>query len=302
MRCLLAPLIVLAVAAAGSISAQPKAEALAKAKTKFEQDISKAEDAFIAAIDKASMKAQAAKNMALVEKLAYEREQFVNNRIIPTSVPTPTGTYLRQRTQAITALEAVYFPAIKDLTRTKKADEAEALENALGDLLRTARGYGLAVPELSARPQLVLENKASGQVLEGVELDHGLTVLGAKAGKRKPLQCWHLERDEKGWTLVNVGSGRAAATSNRLADGKLVPILATHKLDPQKETPDRFLFRLDETRREVVIASLAKGESNGYVLAAAEKKQKGMTVYELVIEKKENPPKPNQIWTITEAK
>jgi hypothetical protein len=121
-------------------------------------------------------------------------------------------------------------------------------------------------------------------------------------GKRRPLQCWYLEREEKGCTFINAQTGKAMSKTNHVVDKKLVPIVATAKLDPQKETPENLLFQVTETRREVVIASLARGETNGLVLTVTEKKQKGVTVYELGFEKKESPPTPNQLWVITEAK
>lgn len=280
--------------------AQPdRTEALAKAKTKFEQDISKAEDALIANIDKALK--GAAGNKQLAEKLTYEREMFVNHRIIPTTVPS--GTYLKQRSQAMAMLEAVYRPAIKELSKAKKEDEATALDAALSDLVKTARGYGLAIPDLGLRPPLLIENKATGQVIEPAGKEGtGHLVLGAKIGKRKPTQCWYLDRDEKGFTIINAQTGKAIHTYTSVSVDTTVQLLGTIKIDPQKEVPDRSLFKLTETRREVVISTLLKGTMNGYVVTTAEKKQKGVTVYELTIEKKETSTTPNQLWIITEAK
>ena len=301
----LAPLFLLVACFAGAVGAEPdRTEALAKAKTKFEQDVSKAEDVLIASMEKAQTKAQAAGNKAAAEKLTYDRELFVSQRILPTTVPT--AAYLKVRSQAVTALGAVYQPVIKELTKAKKTEEAEALENALSALLKSARGYGLAVPDLAARPLLVIENKALvGQVIETVnaEFGYGEAVLAAKAGKRKPLQCWRLEREEKGYTIQSAGAAvKAMCATTKVDAGKVVPGLMTYKLDTQKETPDRFLFQLTENRSEVLIVSSAKGESSGYVLATVEKKVKGVTVHELTLEKKETPPKPNQLWIITEAK
>jgi hypothetical protein len=282
--------------------AQPdRTEALAKAKAKFEADVSKAEDALLANIDKALK--NAAGNKATTEKLTYERELFVSQRIVPTAVPA--GTYLKQRSQATAALEAVYLPAIKELVKAKKDDEAAALEGALGDLLKTARGYGLGLPDLeAARPMFVIESKATGLVIEPVGKD-GLGELGlaTKMGKKKPAQCWNLERDEKGFVVRGAQSGRAFSISYRVSPdgGPLVSHLATAKLDPLKEVPDRSLFRLGETRREVTIASLSKDKTD-YVVTAIERKLKGVTVYDLVLEKKETPPTPGQLWVFAEAK
>ena len=186
-----------------SAAAQPnRTAALAKAKTKFEQDISKAEDTLIASLDKATTRAKAAGNKAGAERLAYERDLFVNQRIIPTSIPT--GTYIKQRRQATAVLEMVYRNAIKELTKAKKDDEAQALESALSDLVKTARGYGLALPDLALRQPLLIENKATKLVLEPAgKRGTGEVVLGPKLGKQKPSQCWYIDRDEKGYVIIN---------------------------------------------------------------------------------------------------
>ena len=76
----------------------------------------------------------------------------------------------------------------------------------------------------------------------------------------------------------------------------------TTKIDMRKETPDRALFQLTENGREVAISTLRKGGRNGYVLSSVEKKQKGVTVLELGLEKKESRVTPNQTWIITEAR
>src|SRR5262245_20472447 len=121
--------------------AQPdRMAALAKAKEKFETEISKADDALIGSLDKALTKAKSSGNKALAEKVAYERDLFVNQRIIPTTVPT--AAYVKQRSQATAVLLSVYRPAIQALSKAKKDEEAAALESALSDLLKAARGYG----------------------------------------------------------------------------------------------------------------------------------------------------------------
>ena len=86
----------------GLAGAQPDRTAvLEKAKTKFEADIAKAEEALLKDIDKALKLAEAAKNKQAVEKLTYERSQFVKHRLVPTTVPTTV--YLKQRSQSIAA-------------------------------------------------------------------------------------------------------------------------------------------------------------------------------------------------------
>jgi hypothetical protein len=284
---------------AAPAAAQPdRAEALAKAKAKFEQDVSKAEDALIAGMDKALAKAS---NKTAAEKLTYERELFVNQRIVPTLVPA--GAYVKQRSQATAALEAAYLPAIRDLRKATKDEEAAALESALGDLLKAARGYGLALPDLARRPPLVIENKATGLVLEPDSKNAGHLALVPKQGKRRPAQCWYIDRDPKGYVFVNASTGRAICLyGSSTVNGVPVTPLSTGKIDPQKDVPERSLFQLTESGREVLISPGPKGEAGDRVLAASEKKQKGVTVHEPWPEKKGRRPAPNQLWVISEAK
>src|SRR5262245_43350793 len=106
MRWVIAALFLLgAVWLSAPAEAQPgRTGGLATGKSKFETDISKAEEALIASIDKAIKAASG--NKAMMEKLTYERELFVSQRIVPTAVSTTA--YIQKRTQAIAALEAAY--------------------------------------------------------------------------------------------------------------------------------------------------------------------------------------------------
>jgi hypothetical protein len=280
-------------------AAQPdRTAALAKAKAKFEADISKAEDALIASLDKALTKAQASGNKAAAEKLAYERDAFNSQRLVPTAVPTTA--YLRRRGQAITALEAAYLPAIKEFGKAKKDADAEALETALSDALKSARGYGLGVPNLEAHPVVLIEHKATGKVIETVNKGGtGELVLGAKVGKSKPSQCWLLEREEKGYVIRNVAS-RQGFHVPYSASGEGDGLVAWPPNDqPSKEVLKGSLYQItDIVRREVVIHPAW----NPLVLTATEKKVKGVTTYYITQEKKETPPLASQRWTLTEVK
>jgi hypothetical protein len=295
-RSLVASVLLVAVCLAGSSGAEPnRTEALAKAKAKFEADISKAEDALLASIDKALKGAGAANNKMLTEKLTYEREQFVGQRTVPTAVPTTA--YLQKRAQAIAALEAAYNPAIKELVKAKKDDEAEAMESALSDLVRAARGYGLALPALERQSIAFIENKASGLALELVVRDTALRIiLENKASKKNPGQGWLLDRDGKGFVLRN------ASRKDNVVIAAVGRGLTTDLLDPKKEAPESVLFQLVEVRRAVLIVPVTKNGAPGSVLTATEHKVKGVTTYELTLEKQETPPTPNQLWVITEAK
>jgi len=280
----------------GSVAAQPdKTAALEKAKGKFEMDISKAEEALIASMDKALTKAQTAGNKVVVEKLTYEREGFVNNRIVPTAVPAVA--YLKQRRQATAALETVYQPVLKDLAKAKKEEEVETLEKELSELLKASRGYGLGIPYLESKPVFLIENKNSGLVLEtSNNAGSGELIMGAKMGKRKPAQCWQLEREEKGYVVRNVGSGQVfhVPAGNATAGTGLV----TWRADKTKETEPWSLFKITEIRRDIVISSAF----NGFVLTVTETKQKGVAISYVTQEKKQEPPLATQLWTLTEAK
>lgn len=287
-----------------AFAAQPdKTELLAKAKAKFEQEVGKAEVALLASIDKAAEKATKAGNKALADKLAYERELFTTQKLFPTAVPA--AAYAKQVTTSTAALEAAYLPVIRDFIKAKKEDETEALENTLSALLKGARGYGIGLPNLAARPMVLIENKETGLVLEAGGKDGtGDATLAAKVGKRKPLQCWYLDRYEHGLTLVNAQTGRACFVDIRDGGvgGEAATVLASNKIDPTKEVPDRFYFRFAESRRETVITVFSKGDRNGYVLTAMERKKKGVAAQDAVLLPPGDDPKPAQKWLVTEAK
>jgi len=282
--------------------AQPDRQmaALAKAKEKFETEISKADDALIGSLDKALTKAKSSGNKALAEKVAYERDLFVNQRIIPTTVPT--AAYVKQRSQATAVLLSVYRPAIAALSKAKKDDEAVALESALSDLLKAARGYGLALPDLASRPPVIIESKATGLVLESRKDGRGELMLREKVGRRNALQCWFLDRDEKGYVITNAQTKESLYVTLAAVGDTTDYRVYTNPLEADKAVPDRSLFQLTELRDGVTLTSLYKGGAKGSVLAAAEKKLKGVTVHELLLTKKESSPSDKQIWIITEAK
>jgi hypothetical protein len=278
----------------GSVGAEPdRTEALAKAKEKFEADISKAEDALVASIDKALK--GATNNKALTEKLTYEREQFRAHHLVPTAIPTTT--YLQKRTQAIAALEAAYNPAIKELDKVKKFAEAEALENVLNDAVKAARGYGLAIPAIEGQNTVFIENKATGLALEMGVRDMILRVfVENKASKKNSGQGWLLDREEKGFVMRNASRKDNAVIASYNGG------LTTDRINPNKEAPESVQFQLVEVRRAVVIVPVNKNVAPGSVLTVTEQKVKGVTTYELTLEKKESPPSPNQLWVINEVK
>jgi hypothetical protein len=298
-RCLFATLPLLFAATLGSsTAAQPdKSLALTQAKTKFEGDIAKAEEALLAGMEKALAKAQAANNKPMVEKLTYERNMFTLQRLVPTAVPTTA--YLKQRTQATAALEAVYNPEIKRL-KAKKDAGADELETTLNDLVKASRGYGLAFPDLETRPVFVIENKATGQVIETENKEGtGNLVLGPKVGRKKANQCWQLEREEKGYLIRNVASRQGFHVPYAGSDpGAILVTWPTH--EQSKEVNKGSLFRVVEGRREVALGAAW----NALVLTSTEKQVKGVTTYFVTQEKEKNetPPSDKQRWIFTEAK
>lgn len=286
----------LLLAAALAPAAQPDpAEALEKARAKFQQDVAKAEEGLTAALEKAQAKAKAAKDKPGADKLAYEAELFGTQRLVPTAVPT--AAYLKQRGKAVAALEAAYQPAIKALAKAKKEDEAGKLEDALTDLVKAARGYGPALPDLEARPAVVIENKGTGQALETSNADGtGLLVLGPKAGKKKPSQCWYLDREEKGTVIRNAVSGLAVGVAFGSGDPGAVAMVS--RCERGKEAHPDNPFKLADYRRAVTLSHAR----NDLVFAPVEVKVKAVNVWQIAQDKRESPPAANQLWLISEAK
>jgi hypothetical protein len=277
------------------MAAQPDRTAeIEKAKTKFEKDIAKAEETFLANFDKAISKAQTGGNKALTEKLTFEREQFAKSHIVPTALPS--DTYLRQRNQAIAALQTAYKPRIADLTKAKKFDELMATEDTLSELLTTARGYGLAFPDLETHPIFLIENPITGLVIDTTENGSGSLVAVPKVGKSRPAQCWRLYREEKGFIVRNVGSGNGFHVPGGSRDAGTTVVMWS--VDPTKGAGTWSLFKLTETHREVVIESTL----NDLILTATERKEKGVTTTYITQEKKEAKVLPSQTWKFVELK
>jgi hypothetical protein len=278
-------------------SAQPdRLATLKNARKTFESSIAKAERTLLDSIDGAINKARKSKNNAAVDKLTYERDQFLKQYLLPTAVSTKL--YLKQRAQAIDALEAAYKPAIKELIRTKKTEDAEALEDSLHKLVSGCRGYGLSIPDLEDRPVLVIESKASGLVIETEKTNGtGNLVLGPKVGRQKPNQCWYIEREEKGYVIRNMTSKDGFHVPWASNDSGVVP----HTWPPHgpvKETIKGSQFRIVDGPHDVALG----GAWNDLVLGIAEKKVKGVSTVYLEQQKAESPLPSKQRWIISEAR
>jgi hypothetical protein len=272
---------------------QDRTAELEKAKTKFTKDIAKADEALQAKFDKAIAKAKDGGSKMVFEKLAYERELFTKDHIVPTALSSET--YLQQRNQAITALQAVYKPAIADLTKAKKFDELAVVEDELCDLLKSARGYGLAFPNLETHPVFMIESLDSGEVIDTTGKGVGQVVLTPKLGKRKPTQCWVLEREPKGFVIRSVESNHAFAFVGARRDAGAT--LGLWPVDLKKDVAADLQFKLIDVRREIIIESFS-----GLVLTATEKKEKGITTIYITQQKQEEKVPPTQLWKLVEVK
>ena len=213
---------------------------------------------------------------------------FVKVRITPTAYTA--NSYLQQRAQAITALNAVYHPAISELTKAKKLSEAAAVEDELSALLKASRGYGLALPDLESKPMFLIENKANGLVIETAnKTGTGELTLAPKVGRSRLNQCWRLERDERGFYIHTcAGTNVFEIPGGSKAAGVHVH---TWGFDPKRESDARSVFQLNEIRRDIVLESA----HNGLILTATEKKVKGVTTTYVTQETKERrrPPRIN---------
>jgi hypothetical protein len=294
-------LLVPALLVGGTVYAQPdRTIALEKAKKKFQEDIAKCEVSFVTGIEKATQQAVKMGNKALEQKLTYERQVFVTQHLLPTAYPT--DGYLQQRTKATTALLKEYQPAINELLKVKKVQEAEALEDDVSEMLKTSRGYGFAFPaspDLESRPQpwFLIENKKSGLVIDCSERDgKGKLAMAPKAGRQKPSQCWIIERDEKGLSIRNAASKHFFHLG--LAKGDPGTSIQVHPTEPLKEPDARSFFRVTEVHRELFMQPAV----NQLVLTVTEKNERGVLSIDVTQEKKEETPLPTQLWTISVAK
>lgn len=227
--------------------------------------------------------------------MTYDKEQFQKYHTLPTAYAAET--YLRARIQHTKDLVAAYQPAINALTKAKKFAEATALDDDLNELVRSARGYGLAFPDLEFNPVFVIENKHAGLVVDTTNKNGtGDLVLTEKVGRQKPSQCWRLERDESVWYIKNVMSGRVfyVVNASRTAGTTII----TAFINPKTESDKRSVFTLTEVHRAVTIES---GISS-MILTATERKEKDVTITYVTQEKKEATPSAAQLWTLTEAK
>jgi hypothetical protein len=289
---------------AGVVSAQPdRSAALEKAKAKFVKDMAKADESMLATIDKAIAQATKSGNKMLQEKLNYERPLFVSQHLVPTAFPT--DYYLKERARATKELMTAYQPAINDLTKAKKFEEVTAVEDSLNDMLKAARGYGLAIPDIDFHPDLMfqIENKGLGLVIDTeLENGRGKLVLSPKTAKSKQSQFWKLEREDKGFLIRNVKSKHYLNSPGATVSGDNTPMASIGILDRKNETPASFLFQLTSVRHEFFIESIAI-ES---VLMPFEKKVKGVTNTYLTLDKKEStketPASPAQLWKLIEVK
>jgi hypothetical protein len=206
-----------------------------------------------------------------------------------------TENYLLNRASATAALMKVYESAIKELNKAKKLDEAMAID----ELLKAARGYGLAFPDLEMQPGLIfhIQKSDSDQVMESESAMWSTLLLNKKVGKSKITQCWILEREEKGFTLRQLQTSHYFCVGGSSKDPGA--LMTTCSLDRKLDTPASSLYRITSVRRDVVIESVL---SDLTLTATTGKPVKGVTTTTITQEKKENPSSANQLWRLVVAK
>jgi hypothetical protein len=294
---------VFVVFAIGSLAAQDKSSALEKAKTDFQKEIKRVDDNLLKYIDKTIVnetKKGKTGNKDLIDKLNYFRPLFISQHFAPP--PFPDEYYQKQRTdyilaraRATEALLKAYKPVLDKLRDDKKVVELEAHEDALDELLKASRGYGLAIPDLEKNPTQVylIVNAEHDRVIEPI--DTGL-ALTPKLPKPKPSQCWQFEREERGFVIRNVGNGSAIHVSYN-GDGAGL-IVTTFPIDKTKDAPTSSVYRLNSIRREMVIERCEPE----LILTATEKKIKGTSIFYVTQEKKNDMPSKGQLWKLEAVK
>ena len=137
------------------------------------------------------------------------------------------------------------------------------------DLSKTARGYGLAFPDLETHPVFLIENPITGLVIDTTDNGSGSLVAVPKVGKSRLSQCWRLEREEKGFIVRNAASGNGFHVP--AANGDAGTILVMWSVDRTKEVVAGSLFKLTEVHREITIETTL----NGLILDCDRKEGKG---------------------------
>jgi len=281
-RHLIGQLVVLM--AASALTAAPPDD-LKRAGEGFEKAVTDAEGKLRASLTAAGEKA---KDKAAKVKVAYQVEQFDKFRELPTCVPTKE--YTRARDAAIKELASRYEPAVKSL-RAKDPDGADELEGEYAALVKKARGFGLAVPDPSTNPVVVIRCKAGDGVLEAVDPKAaGSKVVVSKFARGRASQLWRVERGDGGFALRSAaGSGYLHVPAGSQTEGERLVLW-------DMETANaNFSWKAEERLREVVLVSCF----NELALTKKEITEKGQVGTYLVQDKKgKKKAPPEQVWTI----
>lgn len=135
-RCLIGMLIGFFVGAGGWSVAADEDQILVKlnrAKTAYESDREQYRDAVNKYFDKREDGARTQGNKKLVDQIKAERSAFLQYGDLPSNAPAE----LRRRLQsARTSMESAYAAAIRDYTKSKKDNEANAIERELEQFKR----------------------------------------------------------------------------------------------------------------------------------------------------------------------
>ncbi len=113
-----------------------------------------------------------------------------------------------------------------------------------------------------------------------------------KGGMSKPSQRWRLEREEKGFTIWNVGNGECFDLVS--GNGNPGSIILTYPQDRKKEITNNLVFRFTEIRHEIVI----EPSSNDFALTPLDNMVKGVTTTYVAQNKKETPASATQLWKL----
>lgn len=179
-------------------------------------------------LDKREQTARREGDKKLVDQIKAERQQFETTRQVPGSTPAAVR---RQVADARSSLEKAYLQAIKDYTKSKKDDEATAVEK---EYKRFKSAAGKLEPADRAR-ELLIGKWAWGENTMVLLQDGMASELNPKGGLVSKGK-WKVEKDV---LLVELKNGFSCRGVLR-EDGKLVmactaPTGAKHTVEATKK-------------------------------------------------------------------
>lgn len=295
MRCIAFGIFSL-VLGTGIATADATEKELEQATARCEKAIAKAEADFRETLAKAASKS---KDRAAQVKLTYQLERFEKLKDVQTIAQA--REYWRAREAALADLARVYEPAIRARRSGKLHessdlfDSANLLERKQSELVKAARGFGLAVPDPEKEPIVVVRNVESGCVLEPTDPKGWSSRIEVnKYVRGKASQLWKLERGEEGISLKTAGGMHLHVPAGSTADGEK---LVLWRCD-ERPTSKSFCWNVDESLREIVLLSAL----NGFALSSAEVAERGILKTYATQTKKAEKRIPSQVWKIEVVK